>query len=91
MFEYLLPIDLEREVYSRYYSVHVLPDLIVNITKRHFSKNVLPQVVEYSIMDQAGRMIRSVYDDGFTEYYKLDAIFYQLVILHTNKIFDIFD
>ena len=91
MFEYLLPIDLEREVYSRYYSVFVLPDLMGIITKRHFSRNVLPQVVEYSIMEQAARVIRSVYDDGFTEYYKLDAIFYHLVSLHNNKIFDIFD
>jgi len=91
MFEYLLPIDLEREVYSRYYSVHVLPGLMCIITRKHFSRNVLPQVVEYSIMDQAGRIIRSVYDDGFTEYYKLDAIFYHLVTLHTSKIFDIFD
>ena len=91
MFEYLLPIDLEREVYSRYYSVHVLPDLTCTTIKKHFSRNVLPQVVEYSVMDQAARIIRSMYDDGFTEYYKLDAIFYQLVILHTNKIFDIFD
>jgi hypothetical protein len=89
-----LPVDIELLIYKTYFSKTVIPELGVEAKKvslkNYYSKTLLPELVSYAIMEQAARIIYSTYDNGYTEYYKLDAIFYHLIQLHNDKILDIF-
>ena len=61
------------------------------VIKSYYSMVLLPELIKYAVMEQAARLVNSIYYDSYTELYKLDAIYYHLIELHNDKIMDIFD
>jgi len=104
MFNFL-PIEIECLIFKSYYSQEIVPHLNKNnkIVKKNKLKNyykniLLPDLINISIMDKAGRLINDVINYNIHNnvhkihnIQELDNIFYNLLELHTCKIIDIFD
>ena len=96
-----LPEDILRIIYSKYFSNSVLHEIIVvsNLKnkKRTDKRNFLEEIKNYAIYEKAGNIVNSIINDSRNELVideynqsKLDEIFYTLVDLHKNGLFDIF-
>ena len=94
----LLPEDIELLIYKKYFSKEVIPGVIIKstlkINQRLRRRIFLNELRDYSIFRKAGNIINSLIDKRVTmdEYNvsKLDEMFYSLVNLHKNSLFDIF-
>ena len=94
----ILPEDIELLIYKKYFSKEVIREIIIKstskINKRIRKRIFLNELTEYSIKDKAGRIINTLIDKTVTlddyNISKLDEMFYSLVDLHKNGLFDIF-
>jgi len=94
----ILPEDIELLIYKKYFSTEVIRELIIKATskinQRVRKRIFLNELTEYSIKDKAGRIINTLIDKRVTlddyNLSKLDEMFYSLVDLHKNGLFDIF-
>jgi hypothetical protein len=101
MFPYL-PEDLEIKILREYSKRNIIPHLNDQrrILKQTFRESVIPRIIEYSIKEQAGKIINEIIhisnieqevinnDFNITQ---LDQMYYSLIDIHRSGQFDIFN
>lgn len=96
---YFIPEDCERLIYKNYYCNHVIPELVFKIkeinTKNHFNENVITELKDSAVYTKAEKIINSIIDKKNIErtidnFIRIDEMFYTLVDLHNQGIFDLF-
>jgi len=94
-----LPDELEIKILRKYFQLFVVGQLNSKerVLRNEFRQTVLPKVIEYSIMEKAGRIINEIIDidktvlnnpDNLT---RLDEMFYSLVNIHRSGQVDLFN
>jgi hypothetical protein len=93
-----IPIEIELYIWKLYYNSEVLPNIkLVRIERnaKEYYCELLPEIIDLSIKEKASKILNSiiVFDsstisDNIAE---LDRMYYELVYLHKNKYYDIFE
>ena len=94
-----LPDELEIKIIRKYFQLFVVNKLISKELqlKVFFRETVLPKVIEYSIMEKAGKIINETIDIDNTvlnnqdNLNRLDEMFYSLVNIHRSGQVDLFN
>jgi len=101
MFPYL-PEDLEIKILREYSKRNIIPLLNDQrrILKQTFRESVIPRIIEYSIKEQASKIINEIIHISNIEQEvinnhfnitQLDQMYYSLIDIHRSGEFDIFN
>jgi hypothetical protein len=94
-----LPDELEIKILRKYFELFIVGHLNSKerVLRTEFRQTVLPKVIEYSIMEKAGRIINEIIDIDNTvlnnqdNLARLDQMFYSLVNIHRSGQVDLFN
>jgi len=98
-----LPEELEIKILRKYFELFVVGQLnskervLRNEFRNEFRQTVLPKVIEYSIMEKAGKIINEIIDIDNTvlnnpdNLNRLDQMFYSLVNIHRSGQVELFN
>ena len=94
-----IPIEIELYIWKLYYNSEILPNIkLVRIERnaKEYYSELLPEIIELSIKEKASKILNSIIllknnitiPDNIAE---LDRMYYELIYLHKNKYYDIFE
>ena len=94
-----IPIEIELYIWKLYYNSEILPNIkLVRIERnaKEYYSELLPEIIDLSIKEKASKILNSIIllknnitiPDNIAE---LDRMYYDLVYLHKNKYYDIFE
>jgi hypothetical protein len=94
-----IPIEIELYIWKLYYNSEILPNIkLVRIERnvREYYSELLPKIIDLSIKEKASKILNSIilFDSNITipdNIAELDRMYYDLVYLHKNKYYDIFE
>jgi hypothetical protein len=93
-----IPSELELYIWTLYFNSEVLPEIfLTGIEKntRNTYKSIIPDVIEYSIKEKASRIINSIVNKEVLvdseNLNTLDEMYYNLLSVHNNNLYDIFE
>jgi hypothetical protein len=94
-----IPIEIELYIWRLYYNSEILPNIkLVRIERnaREYYSELLPKIIDLSIKEKASKILNSIilFDSNITisdNIAELDRMYYDLVYLHKNKYYDIFE
>jgi hypothetical protein len=94
-----LPEELEIKILRKYFELFVVGQLNSKerVLRNEFRQTVLPKVIEYSIMEKAGKIINEIIDIDNTvlnnpdNLNRLDQMFYSLVNVHRSGEVELFN
>ena len=94
-----IPIEIELYIWKLYYNSEILPNIkLVRIERnaKEYYSELLPEIIDLSIKEKASKILNSIIllknnitiPDNIAE---LDRMYYELIYLHKNKYYDIFE
>ena len=94
-----IPIEIELYIWKLYYNSEILPNIkLVRIQRnaREYYSKLLPKIIDLSIKEKASKILNSIilFNNNITipdNIAELDRMYYDLVYLHKNKYYDIFE
>lgn len=94
-----IPIEIELYIWKLYYNSEILPNIkLVRIQRnaREYYSELLPKIIDLSIKEKASKILNSIilFNNNITipeNITELDRMYYDLVYLHKNKYYDIFE
>ena len=90
-----IPIEIELYIWKLYYNSEVLPNInLVHIERnaKEYYSELLPEIIDLSIKEKASKIVNSIIVfDSIDSIAELDRMYYELIYLHKNKYYDIFE
>jgi len=93
-----IPSELELYIWTLYFNSEVIPELIltgIEKNTRNNYKSIIPDVIEYSVKEKASRIINSIVNKEVLvdseNLNTLDEMYYNLLSVHHNNLYDIFE
>jgi len=93
-----IPSELELYIWTLYFNSEVLPGIIltgIEKNTRNTYKSIIPDVIEYSVKEKASRIINSIVNKEVLvdseNLNTLDEMYYNLLSVHNNNLYDIFE
>ena len=97
MFDYI-PSEIELCIWKFYYNSEIIPQIkLIGIERNNklIYKSLLPYIIELSVKEKAARIINSIIQKDIIvtsdNIRSLDDMYYNLVNIHNNDMYDIFD
>ena len=94
-----IPIEIELYIWKLYYNSEILQNIkLIRIQRnaREYYSELLPKIIDLSIKEKASKILNSIilFNNNITipdNIAELDRMYYDLVYLHKNKYYDIFE